>query len=380
MTADPKPSLWRDSRRLRASWHAWISAEAMPSGPEWLQWVWTLLFSAGLAVGFTVLGFVMNARKLSDWLNAGSWATWYWRNLVVCVTIGAVIHVMFSILIPLVGGRERILQWPRWGRTMFFSGLPLVGVVIGWVPGMWLAGMAGWVRLDWSQGGRVIGLTALMGLVISFLMHHWFAAKNRELVAERRATETQLRLLQGQIEPHFLFNTLANVHSLIDYDAPKAKAMLGAFTAYLRASLGGLRRESGPLEDELALAEAYLTVLRTRMEDRLRFEIHADAQARRVALPPMLLQPLVENAVHHGLEPKIDGGTVRVDASLREGFLVVEVRDDGVGPGASRRGGNGIALDNIRERLMAQYGDAASLSLEPADPGCLVTLRVPLAS
>jgi len=154
--------------------------------------------------------------------------------------------------------------------------------------------------------------------------------------------------------------------------------MLGAFTAYLRASLGGLRRETGPLDDELALAEAYLTVLRTRMEDRLRFEIQATPEARAVMLPPMLLQPLVENAVHHGLEPKIDGGTVRVDATLHAGFLVIGVRDDGVGPGASRRAGNGIALSNLRERLMAHYGDRASLSLVAADPGCLVTLRVPL--
>lgn len=114
------------------------------------------------------------------------------------------------------------------------------------------------------------------------------------------------------------------------------------------------------------------------MEDRLRFEIQASAEARAVPLPPMLLQPLVENAVHHGLEPKIEGGTVRVDAALRDGFLVVEVRDDGVGPGVSRRGGNGIALSNIRERLMAQYGDRATLTVEPADPGCRATLRVPL--
>ena len=378
MSPDPKLPLWRDARRLRASWHSWISSEAMPSGPEWLQWVWTLLFSAGLAVGFTLLGFVMNARSFEDWFNLGSWMRWYGRNLIVCVTIGVVIHTMFSILIPLVGGRERILKWPRWARTLFFSGMPLVGVAIGWVPGMWLAGMRSWMQMDWAHGGRILGITALIGMVLTLLMHFWFAAKNRELVAERRATEAQLRLLQGQIEPHFLFNTLANVHSLIDYDAPKAKAMLGAFTAYLRASLGGLRRESGPLEDELALAEAYLTVLQTRMEDRLRFEIHADADARGVALPPMLLQPLVENAVHHGLEPKIEGGIVRVDAVLRDGMLVVEVRDDGVGPGASRRGGNGIALDNIRERLMTQYGDRASLVLEPADPGCRVTLRVPV--
>ncbi|WP_416760467.1 sensor histidine kinase [Roseateles sp. So40a] len=374
--ASPRP-LWRDARRLRASWHAWLSNEAQSSGPGWMQWVWTLLFSCALAVGFTILGFVMNSST-ARWTDPRAWGWWYSKNVIVCVTIGVIIQSLFAILTPLVGGRARIRAWPDWKRTVFFSGLPVVGTVIGWIPGMWLAGMSRWVKLDWAEGGKIIGITAALSLLITFVLHHWFASKNRQLKAERRATEAQLRLLQGQIEPHFLFNTLANVHSLIDYDAAKAKEMLGAFTAYLRASLGGLRRETGPLEDELALASAYLTVLQTRMEDRLRFEIHATPEARAFPLPPMLLQPLVENAVHHGLEPKIEGGCVRVDAALRDGALVVTIRDDGVGPGASRRAGNGIALANLRERLMAQYGDRASLTLEPAEPGCRVTLRVPV--
>ena len=377
MTSAPSRPLWRDARRLRASWHAWISNDVQPSGPAWMQWIWTLVFCAALAAGFTLLGFVMNYRYL-NWFDLRQWGWWYGKNLTVCLTIGVVIQILFAILTPRLGGRARIRQWSDWRRTLFFSGIPILGTVIGWLPGMWLAGLTSWVRLDWSQGGKVLGITSALSLGITFVLHHWFASKNRQLKAERRATEAQLRLLQGQIEPHFLFNTLANVHSLIDYDAAKAKDMLGAFTAYLRASLGGLRRETGPLDDELALAEAYLTVLRTRMEDRLCFEIQATPEARAVMLPPMLLQPLVENAVHHGLEPKIDGGTVRVDAALHAGFLVIEVRDDGVGPGASRRAGNGIALSNLRERLMTHYGDRASLSLVAADPGCLVTLRVPL--
>ncbi len=377
MTASSSPPLWRDARRLRASWQAWISNDVRPSGPEWLQWVWTLLFCCALAAGFTVLGFVMNFRT-ARWLDLRLWGWWYGKNLTVCLTIGLLIQVLFAILVPLFGGRARIRAWPDGRRTLFFAGVPLLGTVIGWMPGMWLAGLTDWVRLDWSQGGKVLGITSALSLGITFVLHQWFATKHRQLKAERRATEAQLRLLQGQIEPHFLFNTLANVHSLIDYDAPKAKEMLGAFTAYLRSSLGRLRCETGPLDDELTLATAYLTVLKTRMEDRLRFEVHAAPEARAVTLPPMLLQPLVENAVHHGLEPKIEGGTVRVDATLGGGFLTVEVHDDGVGPGASRRGGNGIALANVRERLMMHYGDRATLTLEPAEPGCRVTLRLPL--
>ena len=130
-----------------------------------------------------------------------------------------------------------------------------------------------------------------------------------------RANEAQLRLLQGQMEPHFLFNTLANVISLIDADAPRAKHMLEALTDYLRASLGGLRHDDSTLAAELDLARRYLELMQTRMGDRLRFEIDVDEALGRAALMPLVLQPLIENAVKHGLEPQVDGGTVRVTAT-----------------------------------------------------------------
>ncbi len=154
--------------------------------------------------------------------------------------------------------------------------------------------------------------------------------------------------------------------------------MLSAFTDYLRASLTGLRRDAGPLADELALAEAYLRVQQSRMEDRLRFRIEADEAARQVPLPPLLLQPLVENAIHHGLEPQLDGGSVIVQARVAGDRLVIEVRDDGRGPAAPSRKGAGLALANIRERLAQRFGDAASLVLEPATPGTRAVLTLPL--
>jgi LytS/YehU family sensor histidine kinase len=181
-----------------------------------------------------------------------------------------------------------------------------------------------------------------------------------------------------------LFNTLANVHSLMDHDLAKARQMLGSFTDYLRASLGSLRNEHSTVDHELALARSYLQLLQGRMEDRLRFSIDADEAARRQPLPPLLLQPLVENAVVHGLEPHIEGGTVRVSARVQGSSLVLEVHDDGRGldaparPGA--RGGAGLALCNIRQRLLARYGSSAGLDVRAATPGTLARITVPLES
>jgi sensor histidine kinase YesM len=224
----------------------------------------------------------------------------------------------------------------------------------------------------------------LVSVLATLLFHLYFSARAREISAQARATEAQLRLLQAQIEPHFLFNTLANVVSLIDHDAPRAKQMLEAFTDYLRASLGRLRDDDSTLGHELDMAEAYLKLLQTRMDDRLHYRIDADAALRDMTLPPLVLQPLVENAIHHGLEPKIDGGNVQIVARREGNRLSVSVDDDGLGLDAaartSRRGSNGLALANLRERLAARYGDDGSLALAPrATGGTSATLTIPLA-
>jgi sensor histidine kinase YesM len=198
-----------------------------------------------------------------------------------------------------------------------------------------------------------------------------------------RANEAQLRLLQGQMEPHFLFNTLANVISLVDADAPRAKQMLQALTDYLRASLGALRHDDSTLLAELELARRYLQLMQTRMGERLRFEIEADDRVRDAALMPLVLQPLIENAVKHGLEPQVDGGTVRVIATRLaidgQDSLQVCIEDDGAGLAAAasrprRRvaggaDGNGIALANLRARLAARFGAAGRLTLDELETG-----------
>jgi hypothetical protein len=372
-----------DTAMLRASWRSWISSDLNRIGPGWMQWMWTVLFALALAAAFTVLGMLAFYRG-SGLGDPASWLLWYGRNFVVCLTIALLIHAMFDLLGLLVGGPPAIRRWPNWKRSAFFGGVPLAGLVIGWPIGAWLAGGDVFFRY-FANNPRALGTSLVIAFGTSLALHFYFAARTRELHAEKRATEAQLRLLQAQIEPHFLFNTLANVVALIDHEPGKAKGTLAAFTDYLRASLGNLRRDEVTLADELALAEAYLRVQGARMEDRLRWRVDASDEAQRAPLLPLLLQPLVENAVLHGVEPALDGGHVRIAARIEGRMLLIEVHDDGRGADAAARrapgspgNGNGVALRNIRERLVQRYGSSAALDIVPAHPGTLARLRLPL--
>jgi Histidine kinase len=365
---------------LRASARSWVASDLRRVGPYWMQWLWTALFSVVLAVGFTVLGYLLFGHRGAMTTPEGL-LVWYGKNLVVCFTVAGLIHLLYEGLGHLLGGPDAMAGWKDWQRSLFFGGVPMLGVTLGWPLGVTLAGGDVWRWIGSEQGPRIVLFSASAALVLTFFFHHWFSAKARQYHAEQRATEAQLKLLQAQIEPHFLFNTLANVQSLMDHDLPRARQMLASFTDYLRASLGTLRRDDSSVADELELARSYLELLQARMDDRLRFAIDADDAARTVPLPPLLLQPLVENAVVHGLEPSIDGGRVTVTARLRGGRLLLEVHDDGRGPDAPRaaaRRGHGLALQNIRERLFARYGERARLSIEPAEPGTRARIELPL--
>ncbi len=208
----------------------------------------------------------------------------------------------------------------------------------------------------------------------------WWRSRLRQKALRQEASEAQLRLLQAQIEPHFLFNTLANVQSLMDVDAPRAKQMLEAFSEYLRAGLGQLRQVDSTLGVELDMARTYLELLQIRMQERLTFSIEASDEARAARLPTLLLQPLVENAIHHGLEPKIEGGRVVITAIVNGGRLEVRVADDGMGldaPRRSLRAGTGMAVANLRARLQTRFGDQAALTLSPLPSGTEASLNLP---
>ncbi len=206
------------------------------------------------------------------------------------------------------------------------------------------------------------------------------AEAERHLLS-KQAIEAELKLMQAQVEPHFLFNTLASVQFLTETDPREAHRLLGHLIEYLRAALPHLRASSTTLGKEAGLAEAYLNILRMRMGPRLAFTIDVPGDLATHPFPPNMLISLVENAIKHGIEPAAQGGTVAVRARREGSMLVVTVEDTGRGLGAASRPGHGVGLANIRERLAALYGTQAQFSLERGVPsGARATLAVPLAA
>jgi sensor histidine kinase YesM len=193
------------------------------------------------------------------------------------------------------------------------------------------------------------------------------AAELREITGQKATLAAQLRHLQAQIEPHFLFNTLANLHSLIGRDDTAARSMLEKLNDYLRASLVHSRADRTSLDDECRLLEAYLGIQAQRMGGRLVWEIAVPAALRGLTFPPMLLQPLVENAVRHGLEPKVGPGHLRITAREDNGQLALIVSDDGVGL-AGKPYNAGVGLANVRERLATLFGPSARFELIETPP------------
>ena len=218
-------------------------------------------------------------------------------------------------------------------------------------------------------------ITVVASTAISFFFYSRGKAAHlqaRMAQAQRDATEARLKLLEAQLEPHMMFNTLANLRVLIATDPPRAQAMLDHLIAYLRATLGGARATLHPLVDEFARLTDYLELMAVRMGPRLGYTLELPDTLREVPVPPLLLQPLVENATRHGLEPQVKGGHITVRASTRPGddggtLLVLEVHDTGAGlktpAPAVTASGTGFGLAQVRERLAALHGTQGTLEL-----------------
>ena len=205
------------------------------------------------------------------------------------------------------------------------------------------------------------------------------AAAERETL-QRQVSEARMQMMQAQVEPHFLFNTLASVEHLIETDPPRASAMQRSLIQYLRAVVPQMRENAAitNLGREADMVHAYLDLLKMRMEERLNVDFNVPDGLRSAAFPPMMLQSLVENAITHGLEGKPQGGTLRVSAEVAHNKLRVTVSDDGLGFGAITSNGTGLGLQNIRERLKLLHGNAAQLIIAPNLPsGVSATIEVP---
>jgi two-component sensor histidine kinase len=375
------------AQTLLTAWRGWWSPyfKDSQSQPLWADLVVTFLFSAAIGLVLTAFSWVFSAGRVD-------FGRMLWINFVVAQCIGFSIHGGFTLAAALIGA-DRIDSWTGARRALFFSLVPLGGVVVGYALGFLLLDLVdGRMRLRFLSGWFVAGALMIWALLSLFWWRFYvgkfrLAEAEKQLAADRaraaelqrQALDAQLRTLQAQIEPHFLFNTLANVVSLIDAQPAAAKRMLERLIDLLRGSLSASRAQHATLGQEAELVRAYLDILAIRMGARLRYEIAVDESLRALPLAPMLLQPLVENAIQHGLEPKIDGGRVRVTASARDGSVEIVVEDDGVGFGASTRGG-GVGLANLRARLAALFGGQARLAIEDARPGTRVRLSLPRAS
>lgn len=263
-----------------------------------------------------------------------------------------------------------------------------IGAVVGSLAASALAG----VPLSLILWGESIPLYQLLilGLLFGSIITYFFHSRERmaraqaliqeerikRLSLEKESLETRLRLLQAQVEPHFLFNSLSNILSLLDTDSAKGKEMLADLIRYLRASLSRSRGKTTTLEQEMELIRAYMNIYRVRMGDRLRYRIEIADHLKARPFPPMLIQPLVENAIRHGLEPKIEGGEISILAEEKNDFLRLVVSDNGTG--LDEKAAAGIGLSNIRERLQTLFDGQGRLILEENTPsGLRAIVEVP---
>lgn len=224
---------------------------------------------------------------------------------------------------------------------------------------------------------------AILTFIIDYLRVRAAANEKRAEAAQRQALETQLQLVQAQLEPHMLFNTLANLHALIDLDPARAQDMLARLITFLRSTLNASRNAERPLAEEFDHAADYLALMQIRMGSRLSVDLDLPRELTDTPVPPLLIQPLLENAIQHGLEPSRQGGHLTVRAGIESGWLVLQVTDTGRGlnaPPLPRKSPGGFGLGSVRDRLQTLYGNQASLVLEPGPQGhgTRATLRLPL--
>lgn len=274
-----------------------------------------------------------------------------------------------------------------WPNGMAGVALPACGIVVGYVGGTalgdWWCGLSSWGGGQ-AQWRISIGITLLAGTAAIYYFYTngksaWLRAQMNEVRSQ--ATEAQLKLLQTQLEPHMLFNTLANLRMLIGTDPARAQQMLDRMIDYLRATLSASRSTEHPLADEFERLHDYLELMAVRMGTRLTYTLDLPDGLRDAPVPPLLLQPLVENAIRHGLEPQVQGGHITVSARKQNSnpagstapMLVVEVNDTGVGLAQASTmppsTGRGFGLSQVRERLATLYGSAGTLDLIAGSAG-----------
>lgn len=357
VTASTPPSPRRGLARVFAPRRlaAVATAAAAVSLFIWPTWQarYTTLYGRLLFMGswmlFTFGVLEVWPARLPRWL-----ARWGLQVMGVAATVPFAAFTVYAFMTP--------SKPPFWEDSLRLTGFGLM-IFFGLLVGPWMAVSAVFRQITGAAERQALG----------------FELTRSEL--ERKAADSQLRLLQARVEPHFLFNTLANVRELVDAGSPQASPVLGSLIAYLRAAVPRLEETTTTVERELELVRAYLEVMQMRMPDRLQYVLHVDDAARALECPPTTLLTLVENAVRHGVDPSEDGGRIEVRASVRGERLVAQVVDTGAGMTASARGTSlGTGLSTLRERLALTFGGAEQVrvSLLPIEPrGTCAEVEIP---
>lgn len=294
------------------------------------------LLIAGLLVLLTFGLFERWPARLPSWLAR-------WALQVVAVALSVPLGVWAAYTLTTMGDQPP--WWETDARLIGFSMMTVFGVLLA----PWLA------------------ISALLRQISGEAQRQALTFELERSKLEREAVNARLSLLQAQVRPHFLFNTLANVRELVDSGSPQASAVLDSLIAYLRAAVPRLRDPAISLKQEFELVRAYLEVMHMRMPDRLTFVMHADEETRSMECPPMTVLTLVENAVRHGIDPSEEGGRIEVRGQVSDGRCRLQVIDSGVGLGAGVDG-PGTGLSNLRERLRLAFGDDARLRLTAHEP------------
>jgi len=305
-----------------------------------------LVFS--FSIGLTCQALIEGGRRGVAWWLARSrpdseplrngWPGWHWTGPIIVLGILGGVQIGYRMASGLLGIETRTPEFTNWRAWFVILSVSLIASLVV-------------TSFFWARG-RLAAIEA------------------KAQGAQRLAAENQLKLLESQLEPHMLFNTLANLRVLIALDPARAQAMLDRLIAFLRATLNASRVGSHPLSTEFDRLSDYLALMAVRMGPRLAFSFNLPDALRSAPVPPLLLQPLVENCIQHGLEPKIEGGHVDVCAVRDGATLLLTVRDNGVGLAAgSAAGGTHFGTQQVRDRLAALYGAAATFTVTAAAGG-----------
>ncbi len=341
-------------------------------------------------------------KRYAYLLDGLGWSRVLWTAAISCVAAAAVVWIFKNTYLDLlvsalcvgytimlfitVAGNLRQHAVPREAAQM-------VAVVLGSVTGTLLSGVVKGRPFAQMFTERIWGVSITMSLgigigVVVTVMYIMREQKARALAdlhkaeserhqLEKQMLATRLQVMQAQVEPHFLFNTLANVQHLVEADAKAASRMLDNLIRYLRIALPQMRDSSSTLGREIDMAAAYLEIFKIRMGNRMTYEVRLPQALREQPFPPMMIITLVENAIKHGIDPCCECSGVVLSADVADGRLTVAVAD--TGQGLQPTAGGGVGLANIRERLATLFGKSARLQLAENQPrGVVATIDLPL--